>query len=72
MLSAKDSDFTADLGFMDGKDPLPGVSAFHRKGRQIFRTASAPFGPYDPYCGTWHFFDLLAEGVGDWAPKFRY
>lgn len=64
--------FAADMGFMNGRQPLPGVSAFRRKGNKIYRIASAPFGPYDPFCATWHFFDLLADGVGDWSPKFQY
>jgi predicted dithiol-disulfide oxidoreductase (DUF899 family) len=72
MLSGKDSVFAADMGFMDGRQPLPGVSTFRRKGNKIYRIASAPFGPYDPFCATWHFFDLLADGVGDWSPKFQY
>jgi predicted dithiol-disulfide oxidoreductase (DUF899 family) len=72
MVSAQGSKFTADLGFMDGDDPLPGVSGFRRKGEKIYRIASASFGPFDPFCAAWHFFDLLAGGVGDWAPRFRY
>lgn len=72
MLSGRGSAFTADMGFMNGRDPLPGVSAFRRKGKKTYRIASAPFGPYDPFCAAWHFFDLLSGGVGDWAPKFRY
>lgn len=72
MLSGKDSAFAADMGFMDGRQSLPGVSAFRRKGNKIYRIASAPFGPHDPFCATWHFFDLLADGVGDWSPKFQY
>jgi hypothetical protein len=60
------------MGFMDGDNPQPGVSTFRKTGRKITRVASAPFGPFDPFCAVWHFFALLAGGVGNWQPKFRY
>lgn len=39
---------------------------------KIFRVASAPFGPFDPFRGAWHLFALLADGVDGWSPKYRY
>ncbi len=71
--SGKDSTFIKDMGFLPRPDePMPGVSTFHRKGRKIFRIASAEFGPFDPYCATWPLFALLKGGVGDWVPQYRY
>jgi predicted dithiol-disulfide oxidoreductase (DUF899 family) len=72
MYSGQGSTFIADMGFMDGVDPLPGVSTFALARGKIFRVASAPFGPFDPFCSVWHFFALLADGVDDWSPKYRY
>ncbi len=74
MLSGQGSDFTRDMGFEPepGK-PWPGVSAFHKKDDgTIVRTATAPFGPGDEFCATWHLFDLLADGANDWSPKYSY
>ena len=53
--------------------PLPGVSVFRRnEDGSIVRSAHAPFGPGDPFCPVWHFFDLLGNGHGDWAPEYSY
>jgi predicted dithiol-disulfide oxidoreductase (DUF899 family) len=70
--SGRGSTFIADMGFMAGDDPQPGVSTFRRTRGKIFRVASAPFGPFDPFCSAWHFFALLADGVDGWGPKYRY
>jgi len=72
MVSGRGSKFAKDMGFIEGDNPLPGVSTFRKTGRKITRVASAPLGPFDPFCPVWHFFALLAGGVGNWQPKFRY
>ena len=73
LYSGKGSTFIKDMGFLPRPaEPLPGVSAFRRRGRKIYRIASAGFGPFDPFCPTWPLFALLEGGVGAWAPKFRY
>ena len=58
--SAEGSKFIKDMGFIDEEgDPIPGVSTFVREGKgDIFRAARAPFGPFDPFCATWHLFAL--------------
>jgi predicted dithiol-disulfide oxidoreductase (DUF899 family) len=71
--SGAGSSFIEDMGFLPGPDePWPGVSTFVKRGRKIYRVASAPFGPYDPFCSVWHFFALLAGGAEEWGPRFRY
>ena len=77
MLSAKESSFTDDMGYMaeyEGKPwPQPGYSTFRKnEDGQVQRVAHAPFGPGDPYCGVWHLFELLDGGTGEWQPKFEY
>ncbi|MEE9552765.1 MAG: DUF899 family protein [candidate division Zixibacteria bacterium] len=74
ILSGKESKFTKDMGFEhdDGKY-MPGFSTFHKDSDgRIFRTAYDYFGPGDPYCGIWHMFELLPNGVNGWQPKFQY
>ncbi len=73
MYSAANSPFIHDMGFLPTPDdPLPGVSTFCHVRGKVFRVASAPFGPFDQFCATWPLFALLADGVGDWQPRFRY
>ncbi len=74
VVSAAGSDFARDMGFASEKgEPWPGVSAFARADDgSIVRTGRASFGPGDPFCPVWHFFDLLEGGVKGWVPKFRY
>jgi predicted dithiol-disulfide oxidoreductase (DUF899 family) len=77
MVSDTGGDFTRAMGYREERDGrtfhLPGVSAFHRDADgTIRRTGHAPFGPGDPFCGTWHLFALLEGGAGEWQPKFRY
>jgi len=51
----------------------PGCSTFRLEDDgSIVRVAHAQFGPGDPYCAPWHLFALLAEGSGQWEPKFKY
>ena len=73
MVSGRKSDFSEDLGFKQGKDEWwPGISTFQKRGNKIYHVASAQLGPFDPFCSVWHFFALLANGVDDWQPKYRY
>lgn len=73
MVSGRDSTFIQDMGFRSEKGWEPGVSTFHREPTGgIVRVARAPFGPFDQFCAVWHLFALLAEGVNEWEPKFRY
>jgi predicted dithiol-disulfide oxidoreductase (DUF899 family) len=74
MLSAGESAFTKDMEFEnEDKKYMPGFSTFHKDDDGlIFRTAHDYFGPGDPYCGIWHLFELLPQGVNDWRPKFKY
>jgi predicted dithiol-disulfide oxidoreductase (DUF899 family) len=73
MVSTADSPFTTDMGFRDGDQYMPGVSAFHRNtDGTIVRTGSDQFGPYDDYNSAWNLFSLLREGAGTWAPEYDY
>lgn len=73
MVSGKDSTFIQDMGFRSEKGWMPGVSTFHREPTGgIVRVAKASFGPFDPFCGVWHLFALLDEGVNEWEPQYKY
>lgn len=77
MYSAKDSPFIKDMGF-EAEDNgssyvLPGFSTFHKnEDGSIERVAKGYFGPGDNYCGIWHIFNHLAEGVNGWQPSYSY
>ena len=78
MYSAEGTTFIKDMGFesddvADTWTALPGVSTFRKNADgSIDRIAKDFFGPGDLYGGVWHFFDLLADGVGDWEGKLDY
>jgi predicted dithiol-disulfide oxidoreductase (DUF899 family) len=73
MVSGKDSPFIQDMGFRSEKSWMPGVSTFRRgTDGKIERVAKASFGPFDAFCGAWHLVALLADGVNDWEPQYRY
>jgi len=77
MYSGEGSTFIADMGFRhdgdDGAHWMPGVSTFRRSAEgTITRVAKDFFGPGDEYCGLWHLFDLLADGIDGWEPAFDY
>ena len=78
MYSAEGTSFINDMGFeSDGvsynSNAMPGVSTFRKNADgTIDRIAKDFFGPGDLYCGVWHLFDLLADGVGDWEAKPEY
>lgn len=72
--STAGTSFTADMGFDDEKEGLmPGVSVFTKEADgKVYRVSRAEFGPGDNFCATWHFFDLLPEGINGWEPKLSY
>jgi predicted dithiol-disulfide oxidoreductase (DUF899 family) len=73
MISGEGSTFIHDMGFLPKPDqPWPGVSTFQLIKGKIVRVASAHLGPFDPFCSVWPLIGLLAGGVEDWAPKYRY
>ncbi len=74
MMSAHGTPFFEDMGFVDAAgEPMPGASTFQRQtDGSILRIQRAEFGPGDQFCAAWHFFDLLAEGVGSWQPQSKY
>ncbi len=74
MVSARGTTFFKDMGFQREKGgAMPGVSAFRRgEDGRIYRVAHTRFGPGDDFCSVWHLFALLADGAGEWQPKFRY
>ncbi len=74
MISAQDSTFTQDMGFADEEgNQFPGCSAFHKDAEgRTERTGSTWFGPGDDYCSIWPLFELFADGINDWEPKFTY
>ena len=73
-ISGYGSSFIKDMGYEtdDGKY-MPGVSTFRKsEDGSMRRVAKDYFGPGDPYCSVWHFFDLLEDREYDWSPKYRY
>ncbi len=74
MASTKGSTFAHDMGFEPQPGQYwPGFTTFRREqGGPIQRVGSGIFGPGDDYCSVFHFFDLLADGIGSWEPRFRY
>jgi len=73
IISSKGNSFKKDVGFENDKGlVMPGVSVFTKEKGNIFHYSAAYFGPGDQFCGVWHFFDLLPDGPGKWAPRFNY
>jgi predicted dithiol-disulfide oxidoreductase (DUF899 family) len=72
MVSHQGSNFAADMGYGDDGKFQPGVSVFKKQHGEIVRVSDQGLGPYDDFCSVWHFFDMLPEGAGDWAPQYKY
>ena len=73
MVSHRGNNFARDMGYMDEDNSYrPGVSVFKKAKGSVVRVSDQPLGPYDDFCSVWHFFDMLPEGAGDWAPKYTY
>jgi predicted dithiol-disulfide oxidoreductase (DUF899 family) len=74
MASAEGTTFIKDMGFEPNPGEVwPGVSTFRKQddGR-IVRVSRDYLGPGDVYCSVWHLFDMLADGVNNWEPKYKY
>jgi predicted dithiol-disulfide oxidoreductase (DUF899 family) len=72
MVSHHGTDFAAAMGYKGERGFAPGVSVFQRRNGKIVRVSDTALGPYDDFCSVWHFFDLLPEGAGEWAPQYKY
>lgn len=73
MVSLAGSPFATDMGFQEGRNYWPGVSAFRRMaGGGLQRVAADYFGPGDPYCGLWYLLKLLDGGAEGWQPRLSY
>jgi predicted dithiol-disulfide oxidoreductase (DUF899 family) len=72
MVSHRGSNFARDMGYRDDNGYRPGVSVFKKKAGAVVRVSDQQLGPYDDFCAVWHFFDMLPEGAGDWAPQYKY
>ncbi len=72
MVSHQGSNFAADMGYRTEKGFQPGVSVFRKQNGKIVRVSDQELGPYDDFCSVWHFFDMMPEGAGDWAPQYKY
>ena len=72
MVSHRGGDFAADMGYRSERGFEPGVSVFKKNNGKIERVSDTALGPYDDFNPLWHFFDLLPEGAGDWAPQYKY
>ena len=80
IVSAADSTLKRELGFEDEDGAQhPGVSVFLSRGGRILHSYSAcalmaddQVRGMDLLCPTWHFFDLLPDGRGEWFPSRQY
>lgn len=72
MVSHAGTSFAADMGYQGDDGWQPGVSVFRKDGDQVLRVSDTWFGPGDDFCNVWSLFDLLPEGSGGWAPKYKY
>ena len=74
MVSYDENDFAKKLGFNSSPGKYqPGVSALLKQDEgTIVRVGKASFGPGDDFCAVWHLFDLLADGVNAWEPRYNY
>jgi predicted dithiol-disulfide oxidoreductase (DUF899 family) len=72
MVSYGNGTFAADMGYRGEDGHHPGVSVFRKRGGKVLRVSDTSFSPGDDFCTIWHFFDLIPEGAGSWAPKYKY
>lgn len=72
MVSDRDTQFAAAMGYVEDGNPLPGVSVFKKTNGAVVRVSDAHLAPGDDFCTAWHFFDLLPEGSAGWRPRFSY
>src|SRR5262249_32716585 len=72
MVSYGKSTFAADMGYRGEDGHHPGVSVFRKRAANIYRVSDTSFSAGDDFCAIWHFFDLIPEGTGGWAPKYKY
>ena len=73
MVSHQGTTFAADMGYgSEDSGWQPGISVLRRDDKRIVRLSDTGFHPLDDFSTVWHILDMLPEGPGGWAPKFKY
>jgi predicted dithiol-disulfide oxidoreductase (DUF899 family) len=72
MVSHAGTSFAADMGYRSERGWMPGISVFQKRGDEVVRVSDTGLKPGDDFCSLWHMLDMLPEGSGGWAPKFKY
>ena len=64
--------YLKEQSVMDGQENMPGVTAYQRRGGDIYRKNSAVFGPGDQFCAFWNFIALTGLDESGFTPQFYY
>ena len=72
MISHRNTNFAADMGYKSERGFMPGISVFCRAEDRIVRVSDTGLGPDDDFCAVWHFLDMLPAGPDGWRPRFTY
>ena len=72
MISHRNTNFAADMGYKSERGFMPGISVFCREEDRIVRVSDTGLGPDDVFCAVWHFLEMLPAGPNGWRPRFAY
>ncbi len=72
MASHGGGDYLREQSVVPGKDNMPGIVCYQRKGEQIVKLGAAVFGPGDLFCPIWHILSLAGIGEEQWTPQYAY
>jgi len=72
MASHGGGEYIKEQSALPGHDNMPGIVCYVRKGDQILRKNSAPFGPGDEFCSFWNLISLSGNSPDSWTAQFNY
>jgi predicted dithiol-disulfide oxidoreductase (DUF899 family) len=72
MASHGGGEYIKEQSVTAGRDNMPGMVCYVRKGGEILKMNGAVFGPGDLYCSIWHILSLAGVGETEWVPQYSY
>lgn len=64
--------YIREQSVVPGKNNMPGLVYYERRGERIFKKNSSVVGPGDTFCPVWSLLSLAGIGMDDWTPQYRY
>ena len=72
MASHGGGDYIREQSASPDQSNQPGIICYVKKGNEVYKKNSSPFGPGDLFCSQWHILSLAGIDTDTWTPQYNY